>query len=75
MGRMQNNPRALAMGRIGKSPGFPSNRVAAGQLDLPAVHIAMVCFLFACRWSASEAFLFLSGPLCWVFKQKFDQMC
>ena len=50
-----------------KSPGFPSNRVAAGQVDPPAVRIAMVCSLFACRLSASEAFLFLSGALCWVF--------
>ena len=31
-----------------KSPGFPSNRVAAGQVDPPAVRITMVCSLFAC---------------------------
>ena len=50
-----------------KSPGFPSNRVAAGQVDPPAVRITMVCSLFACCLSASEAFLFLSGAVCWVF--------
>ena len=31
-----------------KSPGFPSNRVAAGQVDPSAVRITMVCSLFAC---------------------------
>ena len=56
-----------------KSPGFPSNRVAAGQVDPPAVRIAMVCSLFACRLSASEAFLFLSGALCWVFSNAYTK--
>ena len=50
-----------------KTPGFPSNRVAAGQVDPPAVRITMVCSLLACCLSASEAFLFLSGAVCWVF--------
>ena len=47
-----------------KSPGFPSNRVAAGQVDPSAVRITMVCSLFACRLSASDAFLLLSGAVC-----------
>ena len=54
-----------------KSPGFPSNRVAAGQVDPPAVRITMVCSLFACCLSASEAFLFLSGAVCWVFSNAY----
>ena len=56
-----------------KSPGFPSNRVAAGQVDLPAVRITMVCSLFACCLSASEAFLFLSGAVCWVFSNAYTK--
>ena len=56
-----------------KSPGFPSNRVAAGQVDPPAVRITMVCSLFACCWSASEAFLFLSGAVCWVFSNAYTK--
>ena len=52
---------AQAQWDVCKSPGFPSNRVAAGQVDPPAVRITMVCSLFACCLSASEAFLFLSG--------------
>ena len=54
-----------------KSPGFPSNRVAAGQVDPPAVQITMVCSLFACCLSPSEAFLFLSGAVCWVFSNAY----
>ena len=54
-----------------KSPGFPSNRVAAGQVDPPAVRTTMVCSLFACCLSASEAFLFLSGAVCWVFSNAY----
>ena len=54
-----------------KSPGFPSNRVAAGQVDPPAVRITMVCSLFACCLSASEAFLFLSGAICWVLSNAY----
>ena len=57
-----------------KSPGFPSNRVAAGQVDPPAVRITMVCSLFACRLSASEAFLFLSGVVCWVFSNAYTKL-
>ena len=56
-----------------KSPGFPSNRVAAGQVDPPAVRITMVCSLFACCLSASEAFLFLSGVVCWVFSNAYTK--
>ena len=58
-----------------KSPGFPSNcnRVAAGQVYPPAVRITMVCSLFACRLSASEAFLFLSGAVCWVFSNAYTK--
>ena len=56
-----------------KSPGFPSNRVAAGQVDPPAVRITMVCSLFACCLSASEAFLFLSGAVCWVFSNAYTK--
>ena len=56
-----------------KSTGFPSNRVAAGQVDLPAVRITMVCSLFACCSSASEAFLFLSGAVCWVFSNAYTK--
>ena len=54
-----------------KSPGFPSNRVAAGQVDPPALRITMVCSLFACCLSASEAFLFLSGAVCWVYSNAY----
>ena len=53
----------MPMGRM-QSPGFPSNRVAAGQVYPPVVRITMVCSLFACRLSAPEAFLFLSGAVC-----------
>ena len=56
-----------------KSPGFPSNRVAAGQVDPPAVRITMVCSLFAGCLSASEAFLFLSGAVCWVFSNAYTK--
>ena len=56
-----------------KSPGFPSNRVAAGQVYPPAVRITMVCSLFACRLSASEAFLFLSGAVYWVFSNAYTK--
>ena len=56
-----------------KSPGFPSNHVAAGQVYRPAVRITMVCFVFACRLSASEAFLFLSGAVCWVFSNAYTK--
>ena len=33
----------------------------------------MVCSLFACRLSASEAFLFLSGVVCWVFSNAYTK--
>ena len=56
-----------------KSPGFPSNRVAAGQVDPAAVRFTMVCSLFACCLSASEAFLFLSGAVCWVFSNAYTK--
>ena len=56
-----------------KSPGFPSNRVSAGQVDPPAVRIAMVCSLFACCLSASEAFVSLSGAVCWVFSNGYTK--
>ena len=56
-----------------KSPGFPSNRVAAGQVDPLAVRITMVCSLFACCLSASKAFLFLSGTVCWVFSNAYTK--
>ena len=56
-----------------KSPGFPGNRVAAGQVDPSAVRITMVCSLFACCLSASEAFLFLSGAVCWVFSNAYTK--
>ena len=56
-----------------KSLCFPSNRVAAGQVDPPAVRITMVCSLFACCLSASEAFLFLSGAVCWVFSNAYTK--
>ena len=56
-----------------KSPGFPSNCVAAGQVDPSAVPITMVCSLFACCLSASEAFLFLSGAVCWVFSNAYTE--
>ena len=56
-----------------KSPGFPGNRVAAGQVDPPAVRITMVCSLFACCLPASEAFLFLSGAVCWVFSNAYTK--
>ena len=57
-----------------KSPGFPGNRVAAGQVDWRlAVRITMVCSLFACCLSASEAFLFLSGAVCWVFSNAYTK--
>ena len=56
-----------------KSPGFPSNRVAAGLVDPSAVRITMVCSLFAFRLSASEAFLFLSGVVCWVFSNAYTK--
>ena len=56
-----------------KSPGFPSNRVAAGQVDPPAVRITMVCSLFACCLSASEAFLFLPYAVCWVFSNAYTK--
>ena len=56
-----------------KSPGSPSNRVAVGQVDPPAVRITMVCSLFACCLSASEAFLFLSGAVCWVFSNTYTK--
>ena len=61
-----------AMGRMQKS-GLPSNRVAAGQVDPPAVRITMVCSLCACCLSASEAFLFLSGAVCWVFSNAYTK--
>ena len=50
-----------------------SNRVAAGQVYPRAVRITMVCSLFACRLSASEAFLFLSGAACWVFSNAYTK--
>ena len=56
-----------------ESPGFPSNRVAAGQVYPPAVRITMVCSLFACHLSASEAFLFLSGAVYWVFSNAYSK--
>ena len=56
-----------------KSPGFPSNRVAAGQVDPPAVRMTMVCSLFACCLSASKAFLFLSGAVCWGFSNTYTK--
>ena len=56
-----------------QNPGFPSNHVAAGQVDPPAVRITMVCSLFACCLSASEAFLFLSGAVCWVFSNAYTK--
>ena len=56
-----------------KSPGFPGNRVAAGQVDPPAVRITMVCSLFACCLSAFEAFIFLSGAVCWVFSNAYTK--
>ena len=33
----------------------------------------VVCSLFACRLSASEAFLFLSGAVCWVFSNAYTK--
>ena len=33
----------------------------------------MVCSLFACCLSASEAFLFLSGAICWVFSNAYTK--
>ena len=33
----------------------------------------MVCSLFACCLSASEAFLFLSGAVCWVFSNAYTK--
>ena len=57
-----------------KSPGFPSNRVAAGQVDPRRLYeCTMVCALFACCLSASEAFLFLSGAVCWVFSNAYTK--
>ena len=64
---------AYAEWDVCKSPGFPTNRVAPGQVDPPAVRITMVCSLFACCLSASEAFLFLSGAVCWVFSKAYTK--
>ena len=73
--------RRLTVGLAGARPNGTYAKVRAslatallrGKSIRRAVRITMVCSLFACCLSASEAFLFLSGAVCWVFSNAYTK--